>query len=43
MVQLSAEDRIQEIAQMLSGSDVTDAARENAIALLSKDRNNTKK
>lgn len=43
MVQLSAEERIQEIAQMLSGSDVTDAARENAIALLSKDRNNTKK
>ena len=36
MVQLQSAERIDEIAQMLSGSDVTAAARENALALLSK-------
>ena len=33
---LSEEDRVQEIAQMLSGSDITDAAIDNAKALLNK-------
>ena len=34
MRQLSAEERIDEIAQMLSGTDITDAARRNAKMLL---------
>lgn len=34
MRRLSKEERIDEIAQMLSGSDITDAARENARTLL---------
>jgi len=34
MQELSAEERIHEIAQMLSGSDVTDAAIQNAKELL---------
>ena len=34
MRQLSAEERIDEIAQMLSGTDITDAARRNAKTLL---------
>lgn len=34
MVQLSADERVQEIAQMLSGSDVTAAAIDNAKELL---------
>lgn len=34
MRQLSAEERIDEIAQMLSGADITDAARRNAKMLL---------
>lgn len=34
MTMLSAEDRVREIAQMLSGSDITEAAISNAKALL---------
>jgi DNA repair protein RecN (Recombination protein N) len=34
MKQLTAEERITEIAQMLSGSDVSDAAIQNAKQLL---------
>ena len=34
MKELNAEERITEIAQMLSGSDVTDAAIQNAKELL---------
>ncbi|MDO4172874.1 MAG: DNA repair protein RecN, partial [Prevotellaceae bacterium] len=34
MRRLSTEERINEIAQMLSGSDITEAARSNAITLL---------
>ena len=34
MVELTPEERISEIAQMLSGSDVTDAAIQNAKELL---------
>jgi DNA repair protein RecN (Recombination protein N) len=34
MGELSPEERIQEVAQMLSGSAVTDAAIQNAKALL---------
>jgi DNA repair protein RecN (Recombination protein N) len=34
MRQLSDEERVTEIAQMLSGSNVSDAAIENARALL---------
>lgn len=34
LVMLSADERVDEIAQMLSGNDVTDAARENARQLL---------
>lgn len=36
MVQLSKEERIQEIAQMLSGTEITQAAKDNAKALLEK-------
>jgi len=36
MTLLSADDRINEIAQMLSGSDITEAAIENAKSLLNK-------
>lgn len=36
MVQLSEDERVQEIAQMLSGSDVTSAAIDNAKELLKK-------
>lgn len=36
MQQLSSEERLKEIAQMLSGSDVTEAAIENARTLLKK-------
>ena len=35
MVRLSADERVLEIAQMLSGSNVTDAAISNAKELLS--------
>ena len=38
MVELSSDERIKEIAQMLSGSDVTEAALENARELLNKNR-----
>ncbi|MBQ0074735.1 MAG: DNA repair protein RecN [Prevotella sp.] len=38
MRQLSEQERIDEIAQMLSGSDVTEAARTNAIELLKKNK-----
>ena len=34
MTMLSAEDRVREIAQMLSGSDISEAAINNAKALL---------
>jgi DNA repair protein RecN (Recombination protein N) len=34
MLQLSDEQRVGEIAQMLSGSDITDAAIQNAKELL---------
>ncbi|MGN0282102.1 MAG: DNA repair protein RecN [Prevotella sp.] len=34
MTMLSADDRVREIAQMLSGSDITEAAVNNALALL---------
>ena len=34
MKQLSQDERVDEIAQMLSGADVTEAARHNAIELL---------
>jgi DNA repair protein RecN (Recombination protein N) len=34
MRQLDADERIREIAQMLSGSDVSEAAIQNAKALL---------
>lgn len=34
MVELTSEERVQEIAQMLSGSNISDAALENARALL---------
>ena len=34
MIELDADERIREIAQMLSGSDVTSAAIENARQLL---------
>ena len=34
MTELTPEERVQEIAQMLSGSDVTDAALANAKELL---------
>lgn len=34
MRQLTKEERIDEIAQMLSGADITDAARRNAKTLL---------
>jgi DNA repair protein RecN (Recombination protein N) len=34
MTQLSPEERIHEIAQMLSGSDISDAAIQNAKQLL---------
>lgn len=34
MKELSHEERVDEIAQMLSGADITDAARHNAIELL---------
>jgi DNA repair protein RecN (Recombination protein N) len=34
MTQLSQEERIREIAQMLSGSDISDAAIQNAKQLL---------
>jgi DNA repair protein RecN (Recombination protein N) len=36
MQMLTPEERIKEIAQMLSGSDVTDAAIQNAKELLKK-------
>ena len=36
MIMLSEEDRVQEIAQMLSGSDITEAAVNNARELLNK-------
>ena len=42
MTELDEEGRVQEIAQMLSGSDVSAAARENAMALMYKDKNNDK-
>ena len=38
MTELSADERITEIAQMLSGSDVTAAAIQNAKELLSASR-----
>jgi DNA repair protein RecN (Recombination protein N) len=34
MTELSSEERIREIAQMLSGSDISDAAIQNAKELL---------
>jgi DNA repair protein RecN (Recombination protein N) len=34
MTMLSDDERVQEIAQMLSGSDITDAAISNAKVLL---------
>ena len=34
MTQLTYDERVEEIAQMLSGSNITDAAKENAIELL---------
>jgi DNA repair protein RecN (Recombination protein N) len=34
MIELSSEERIREIAQMLSGSDISDAAIQNAKELL---------
>jgi DNA repair protein RecN (Recombination protein N) len=39
MHELGADERIREIAQMLSGEDVTDAAISNAKELLSKANN----
>lgn len=36
MIMLSEEERVQEIAQMLSGSDITEAAVNNARELLNK-------
>ena len=36
MIQLAEDERVQEIAQMLSGSDVTSAAIDNAKELLKK-------
>ena len=38
MKMLSSEERIDELAQMLSGSDITEAARSNARELLEKAR-----
>jgi DNA repair protein RecN (Recombination protein N) len=38
MRQLSNEERIDEIAQMLSGSDITDAAKTNAKELLKRSK-----
>jgi len=34
MIELAEEDRVREIAQMLSGSDISEAAIENARTLL---------
>ena len=39
MTELSQEERVQEIAQMLSGSDISEAALANAKELLKKDKN----